>query len=70
MAGKKVTDQVPWTEMSFMRSHVCRRGDLNPHGIAPTSTSISCHSFGLTRSGEFGQVRTVPDRYSCGLERA
>jgi hypothetical protein len=29
VAGKRVTDQVPWTEMSFMPSHVCREGGLD-----------------------------------------
>ena len=35
MAGKRVTDQVPWTEMSFMLSHVCRRGDLKSYSPPP-----------------------------------
>jgi hypothetical protein len=35
VAGKRVTDQVPWTEMSFMLSHVCRRGELKGYSPPP-----------------------------------
>ena len=44
MAGKRVTNQVPWTEMSFMSSHVSEGGLewLLPLPPAGSSSAPSC----------------------------
>ena len=54
MAGKRVTNQVPWTEMSFMSSHLCRRGDLKGYSPPPAGSS-SAPSCGYQRRDQHYQ---------------
>lgn len=59
MTGKRVMYQVPWTEMSFMSSHVCRWGEFATRDTRDHVGSSAVASNSLSRRAEAGSTGAV-----------